>query len=690
MTEFRAAQRAVISNAKCLTEGVDVPAVDMVAFLTPKRSRVDIVQATGRAMRKANGKTTGYVLVPLFVEQAKGETIEQALARTEFDEVWNVLQAMQEQDDTLADIIREMREERGRTKGFDDTRFREKVEILGPRVSLDALRDSITTACVEAIGHNWEERYGELIAFKERFGHLNVRAKWNEQPQLGMWVSNQRANRKKGMLSKDRIRRLEEINFVWDVIDASWNEMFAALQDYKREHGDCEVPQGWSLNPALGTWVARQRSLRRLGKLTPAHKAKLEEIGFAWECADADTLWDKMFEALLDYKNKYGNCNVPDKWSDRKLSGWVGNQRQFKKRGILSEDRIRRLGEAGFDWSPRDAAWDKMFADLVKYRLKHGHCNVPQDCPQNPPLGSWVSRQRYLRESGNLSETRIQQLKRIGFNWEIVDTTWEQMFSGLTEYKREHGDCNVPQKWSGNRQLGTWVSSQRQAKRKGKLPEELVRRLDALGFVWDAANAHWEEMFAALEKYAHVHGNCKVPRGYPDNPRLGAWLIKQRAAMNNGKLPASRRAKLEQIGVLPKPIETAWDKMFSSLLDYKSRHADCNVPQCWSENQRLANWVNAQRQFKRKGTLSHVRVKKLEEVGFVWNSISGFWDRMFAALVEYKREHGHCNVPAKWKENRQLASWVDNQRSRRALLGEDRMRSLDEIGFQWKARCQKS
>jgi predicted helicase len=133
MTEFRAASQAVISNAKCLTEGVDVPVVDMVAFLTPKRSRVDIVQATGRAMRKADGKTTGYVLVPLFVEQAKGETIEEALARTEFDEVWNVLQAMQEQDDLLAEIIREMREERARTKGFDDTRFREKVEFLGPQ-----------------------------------------------------------------------------------------------------------------------------------------------------------------------------------------------------------------------------------------------------------------------------------------------------------------------------------------------------------------------------------------------------------------------------------------------------------------------------------------------------------------------------------------------------------------------------
>ena len=131
MNEFRAARRGLISNAKCLTEGVDVPAVDMVAFLTPKRSRVDIVQATGRAMRKdpdKRAKTTGYILLPLFVEQAKGETVEEAIKRGGFDEVWNVLQAMQEQNDDLADIIRQMREQRGRTKGFDDNRFREKVE----------------------------------------------------------------------------------------------------------------------------------------------------------------------------------------------------------------------------------------------------------------------------------------------------------------------------------------------------------------------------------------------------------------------------------------------------------------------------------------------------------------------------------------------------------------------------------
>jgi predicted helicase len=123
MTAFREADYAIMSNARCLTEGVDVPAVDVLAFLAPPKSKVDIVQAAGRAMRKSDPKETGYVkemgyvLLPLFLETHKNETLEDAVKRTDFEDAWDVLQAMKEQDAVLADIIREMREERDRLGG---------------------------------------------------------------------------------------------------------------------------------------------------------------------------------------------------------------------------------------------------------------------------------------------------------------------------------------------------------------------------------------------------------------------------------------------------------------------------------------------------------------------------------------------------------------------------------------------
>ena len=56
-----------MTNARCLTEGVDLPAIDCVCFTDPKRSKVDIVQAAGRALRLAKGKKFGYILIPIFI-----------------------------------------------------------------------------------------------------------------------------------------------------------------------------------------------------------------------------------------------------------------------------------------------------------------------------------------------------------------------------------------------------------------------------------------------------------------------------------------------------------------------------------------------------------------------------------------------------------------------------------------------
>ena len=126
-------------------QGVDVPAVDMVAFVAPRRSKIDIVQATGRAMRKAGPeKNFGYILMPLFLEQEEGETLEDALERSQFEEVAAVLNAMQEQDEDLAEIIREMKIEKGRVGGYDESRLTNKLVMIGPQIDLVELKRAIS------------------------------------------------------------------------------------------------------------------------------------------------------------------------------------------------------------------------------------------------------------------------------------------------------------------------------------------------------------------------------------------------------------------------------------------------------------------------------------------------------------------------------------------------------------------
>lgn len=90
----------ILSNARCLSEGIDVPALDAVIFMTPKNSHVDIVQAVGRVMRKASGKQYGYIILPVAIPP--GTDPADALNNNErFAAVWNVLRALRSHDDRL-------------------------------------------------------------------------------------------------------------------------------------------------------------------------------------------------------------------------------------------------------------------------------------------------------------------------------------------------------------------------------------------------------------------------------------------------------------------------------------------------------------------------------------------------------------------------------------------------------------
>ena len=89
----------ILTNARCLTEGVDVPALDAILFIAPRRSQIDIVQAVGRVMRKAEGKTFGHIIIPVIIDE--GEDTTKALDGSVYQTVWDVLKALRSHDSRL-------------------------------------------------------------------------------------------------------------------------------------------------------------------------------------------------------------------------------------------------------------------------------------------------------------------------------------------------------------------------------------------------------------------------------------------------------------------------------------------------------------------------------------------------------------------------------------------------------------
>ncbi len=104
MADFVQESPALMTNARCLTEGVDVPAIDCVLFADPKQSKIDIVQSSGRALRPFTGKEYGYIMLPLIVPD--GMELEEFTESTPFREVARIVAALSTQDETIADEFR--------------------------------------------------------------------------------------------------------------------------------------------------------------------------------------------------------------------------------------------------------------------------------------------------------------------------------------------------------------------------------------------------------------------------------------------------------------------------------------------------------------------------------------------------------------------------------------------------------
>jgi hypothetical protein len=144
------------------------------------------------------------------------------------------------------------------------------------------------------------------------------------------------------------------------------------------------------------------------------------------------------------------------------------------------------------------SSWEKRFSELLEFRAKHGHCEVPQNYKENTSLGIWVNKQRMeqkLRIEGknsSLNDARLQRLESVGFRWakRKGQVSWNEKFEELKAYKKKHGNCHVPTKYKENTALGRWVSTQRAEYKKhcegqkSHMTAEKIRRLESVGFAW--------------------------------------------------------------------------------------------------------------------------------------------------------------------------------------------------------------
>ncbi len=342
------------------------------------------------------------------------------------------------------------------------------------------------------------------------------------------------------------------------VRQSTWPQRLEDLKRFKEEHGHCNVPSRYQPNPALGHWVASVRYEKKHGTLAAEKVRRLDALAFCWERNTAiATVWKQRVYDLKSFKKEHGHCNVPGHYPpNRSLGIWVSNLRSRKKAGKLAKEWIRCLEGLGFCWALRKRSvfrldWDVMLAALTAFKECHGHCNVPRTWPENPQLRWWVTKLRRMKRKGKLDRRQIAQLNRLGIVWEPArKPRWSEMYAALAEYKRVHGDCNVPRDWSETPYLGLWTRKQRYARTADNLEQDRIEQLDKLGFVWNCLEHQWEFQYSALVKFREEYGHCRVSTLSKTHAALANWVRGLRATKKQGKLSAERIRRLDMLGFI--------------------------------------------------------------------------------------------------------------------------------------------
>ncbi|MGW0708928.1 Helicase associated domain protein [Streptomyces sp. NPDC002643] len=419
----------VVSNARVLSEGVDVAAVDAVCFLSP-RSTIDTIQGTGRAMRLSDRSQpkTATIMVPVFLQEDQDP--ETALSSTPFGPVWQTVRALASHDETL-------------------------------HRQLETARRSLATPTTA--------------------GRIYLGA--GTEGELPDWLSITGIPIPPDFADAITVRTVRAATSVWP-------EYLQAAEIYRAEHGDLLVHEDYRTPTrlGLGRWIAYLRKLRQLNKLSPSQIKEWDALGMTWSVPDQKL--QKLIHELREFKKKYGHLDVPKTYTvkrgDREytLGNICASLRTSYRYGQVPDAKVAALNAEGFIWDRAKYIWNQFVSDCREFMIWNGHLDIPQQyILRGRRIGQQVAGFRHNPDRLTPEQRRV--LDRMGFVWDSLQYRWDLHIKAVTKFKAEHGHLNIPSSYVIEEPVRlrprVWMNTCVKKYRQGKLKPERHQQLVALG-----------------------------------------------------------------------------------------------------------------------------------------------------------------------------------------------------------------
>ena len=546
----------------------------------------------------------------------------------------------------------------------------------------------------------WRRVYRELKEYVGEYGTLHIRDEYRSKNgvDLNRWIMRQRAVYRSGKLSPERIQLLEEIGVTWTRPDI-WNERFELAMDYYRRHHSLDIPGDVTVGGLKFKWWLSMQKKEYDSDLMPPERRELF-AKLPLDELERDE-WMEKFAKAAEYYKENGNLNVPAKYVTEdgfRLYEWVIHQKKMRKAGKLDKEREKLLNGIGIEWKKKDS-WSEKYRYAKDYYDTHGNLDISgvYVCADGFRLGDWLSKARYAYQNGKLSAERIELLEKIGMTWDTqLDRGWMKRFELARTYYLEHGDLSLPTDYMiDGENLSVWIINQRVLRRKGKLSEDRVEKLSAIGMVWEHGHdVIWNRRYEAFKAYYDEHGTLE---GVTRNTELkdgkaGQWLPVQRRYYKEGRLAAWQINKLNAIGMVWEP-EDRWEIGYRHAAEYVERNGNLDVPSKYvcSDGYRLGNWIANQRTAHNHPSYHHKitaeQIDRLEKIGMIWDPSKAAWEVSYALAANYYLANGHLHISNNYvtESGYSLGMWIYFQREkhRNGSLSDECKQKLDSIGMDW-------
>ncbi|KAG7358175.1 helicase domain protein [Nitzschia inconspicua] len=412
--------------------------------------------------------------------------------------------------------------------------------------------------------------------------------------------------------------------------------------------------------------------------------------------------WESTYQRLVKFRKEHGHTMVPQSFNDGDdkphLGRWVVMQRFLRKRKDppYSIKRAEKLDSIGFVWTldaedifhqNRDEeTWNKTVQRLKKYKLQHGHVNVPHryNDGQRPHLGMWVSHQRnYYREYQNsnysvglMTNKRVETLESLGFEWnpgreDEYEEAWMSQFKAMKKFVKKYNTTKVSNTpvgfYSSIATTLRWAETQRMSYSKyirnetSTITPQQIDLLNSIDFAWNLTNktTHEKWIHEYLKLYWHhfQHNNTVISQSSGYNSDFVYWVETQKRDYNAGKLAQGKIDLLNDLDFdwTLDPVAT-WEDMYEQLSQYYDRFGSTLINT--NINKDLGTWTSELRILYSKGELDPTWVAKLNQLKFVWDTEDVNWNAMYDRLVAYKKKHGTVCVPHACPDDPPLGGWV--------------------------------